>query len=133
MHRGNRIPHSLSMAVNDFPNFRLGATAVSVVDALGKAVGNPSVVKQTAYAAPAASLLTAEVLENVDPVVNWRPDPTGPREMQLPGPAGPNPAFQPPGAPASTFLSGVAQLQLGRPRCSSAAAKPPLPTSTPRS
>ena len=38
MHRGNRLPHSLSMAVDDYPEFPLGAVAVSVVDKYGDAV-----------------------------------------------------------------------------------------------
>src|SRR5579871_2252729 len=46
MHRGKRLPHSLSMAVDDLPNFRLGTIAVSVVDKFGEAVADPARVKQ---------------------------------------------------------------------------------------
>src|SRR5579872_6821570 len=82
MHRGKRLPHSLSMAVDDLPEFRLGAIAVSVVDKFGEAVADPARVKQAAYASAAASpRLTEEVIRNVDPVVNGRLPPPGPQAL----------------------------------------------------
>jgi hypothetical protein len=116
MHRGNRIPHALSMAVDDFPPLRLSATAVSIVDRLGNAVTSPDIVKKTAYSVPAAArLVSEEVLNNVDPVVNWRPDPSAPREIQLGIQGLQGGVFPLPGSSEFSYLSGVAFLQLGPP------------------
>jgi hypothetical protein len=120
MHRGNRLPHSLSMAVNDFPSLNLGAAAVSVVDKLGNAIADAARVKTAAAAVtPPGNLRSEEVLSNVDPVVNWRPDPSapgGPQEIRLAGPGIPGGVIGGPGASIDfSYLSGVAQLQLGPP------------------
>ena len=104
MHRGKRLPHALSMAV-DLPARGLGVVAVSVVDHYGSAVTEASAVRQTAYSSlavsQAAGLINAEVIRNVDPVVNWRSEPL----------AAQVPVIQ--ATPA--FHVGVAQLQLGPP------------------
>ncbi len=118
MHRGNRLPHSLSMAVDDFPEFPLGAAVVAIVDKYGDALTDFMRVKRAAYAAaPSNRALDAELIRNVDPVVNWRPDPGGPPAIRLSG------FDQAIGAGAAavlgsqdfSMLSGVAQLQLGPP------------------
>ncbi len=120
MHCGNRLPHSLSMAVDDYPEFPLGAAAISVVDKYGEAVTDVMRVKRVAYANTAASgPLSAEIIRNVDPVVNWRPDSGGPQaihfssfDQQIGASAAAAAAL---GSQEFSMVSGVAQLQLGPP------------------
>src|SRR5579862_7877132 len=122
MHRGKRLPHSLSMAVDDLPEFRLGAIAVSVVARFGKANVDSARVKQTAYTSSASSpRLTEEVIRNVDPVVNGRLPPAGPQPLQVADfqlnvgdDANLGDIFRVPTEEYS-YLSGIAQLQLGPP------------------
>ena len=102
MHRGKHLPHSLSMAVDDIPQLRLGVAAVGVIDRYGEAVADRVTIKQVAYARPLSKVVDSDVINRLDPVVNWRaysklgllPD------VSLAG---------------SSYLSGVAQLQLGPP------------------
>ena len=128
MHRGKRLPHALSMAVDDYPDPRISVGFVSVVDRLGEAVLDPAKVRKAAYASFSNSSLTEEVIRNVDPVVNWRPDPPGPPAMQtMSGPSGQDIGAVSFGGSHSSViegievsqdyshLSGVAQLQLGPP------------------
>ncbi|MEO8577825.1 MAG: hypothetical protein ABI556_14035, partial [Gemmatimonadales bacterium] len=128
MHRGKRLPHALSMAVDDYPESRIGKGFVSIVDRLGSAVVDPAKVRKSAYTSFSSATLTEEVIRNVDPVVNWRPDPQQPPKMQtMSGQVG-----QDIGTlgisdthtsvidgigivPEYSYLSGVAQLQLGPP------------------
>jgi len=122
MHRGKRLPHSLSMYVSDEPHINLGMTAVSMLDKFGDVLSDTRRVKAGALAVVARSKgpIPQEVLRNVDPVVNLRPSSSGTREIQLPGvdlAAGIDivgPGIIPGGAD-SDFLFGVAQLQLGPP------------------
>ena len=102
MHRGKRLPHSLSMAVDDSPAFRLGAVAVSVEDKHGAAVTDAGRVKLSALAV-SDPRREAESIRTLDPVVNWRPDTVA---------AIANP---PALSTDSDFVVGVAQLQLGPP------------------
>jgi peroxiredoxin len=128
MHRGKRLPHALSMAVDDYPDPRTGVGFVSIVDRLGNAVLDPAKVRKTAREGFSSAALTAEVIRNVDPVVNWRPDPPPPPAMQTM--SGPSDlgigALGIAGTQTSVIdgigiseeyshLSGVAQLQLGPP------------------
>ena len=128
MHRGKRLPHALSMAVDDYPDPRIGVGFVSIVDRLGEAVLDPAKVRKAAYASFSSAALTEEVIRNVDPVVNWRPDPPGPPSMQtMSGPSGQDIGGVTIGGTHTSViegieisqdyshLSGIAQLQLGPP------------------
>ena len=50
MHRGKRLPHALSMAVDDYPDPRTGVGFISIVDRLGNAVLDPAKVRMAASA-----------------------------------------------------------------------------------
>ncbi|HEX2721927.1 MAG TPA: TlpA disulfide reductase family protein [Gemmatimonadaceae bacterium] len=148
MHRGKRLPHALSMAVDDYPDPRIGVAAISIVDVHGEAMLDPAKVRIAAHANAAASVgrLSEEVIRNVDPVVNFRRDPLPPRVRGLDGaassvspppletrthevPLGPGDARGFAGhatdradiidgigtGESYSYLSGVAQLQLGPP------------------
>ncbi len=111
MHRGQRLPHSLSMAVDDFPTLHLGVAAVAIVSVRGEAIPDVRIVKRSAHALAVRGAPAEQVLRNVDPVVNWRADSVERREIAMPGAAaripGPDSDY--------SFLAGVAQLQLGPP------------------
>jgi thiol-disulfide isomerase/thioredoxin len=102
MHRGKRLPHSLSVAVNDFPRRPLGVTAFSVVNVAGQAVTDAAMVKYVAYHAKPATPLKQEMSPNVDPVVNAPLPP----ERPMPTAAESD----------DDCLSGVAQIQLAAPK-----------------
>lgn len=126
MHRGKRLPHSMSLAVDDFPDLKLGIAAVIITNPRNEALTDAVRVKQVAYAKRSPKTLSPQLIREIDPVVNWRPAPAAAAPPALP---------QNPLEPATSIsgrsmaeiiggieisdyfsnLSGVAQLQLGPP------------------
>ncbi|HYM08040.1 MAG TPA: hypothetical protein VEU11_15900, partial [Terriglobales bacterium] len=103
LHSVKRFPHSLSMAIDDRPNRTLPTVVAGVVDLNGSAVVNPKVIENGVLASVASGwgVLTQDVVDNLDPVVN----PLG--GLVNPGPE--------PVETEYSYVYGVAQAQLGAP------------------
>ena len=121
MHRGKRLPHSLSMAVDNSPNIALNKTVVSAVDTRGAAIADSKRIKSfLSSIVPTASILTQDVIRTVDPVINWRPAPDAPRAVKFSTTSKQviSPTQNLGVAHDSNFMSGVALMQLGAPTIS---------------
>ncbi len=113
MHCGQRFPHSLSMLVDDLPISKLGIRAASIVDKFGKAVTDWRRVKLASAPSVSTGPLSEEMIRTVDPIVNWHSDLSSMESNQAQASSALRVSSIVPSD--SSFMAGIAQLQLGPP------------------